>query len=415
MPTPNYTLNGGRRYPVKTDIQLTDIANLTLLDAFGRSRTTQPITLFDSKQVTDQYNAIFYDDVQESGAGTSLTYSQPRASYTLSVTAATAGKRIRQTKQRFNYQPGKSQLVLITGVFGAPAAGITRRVGYFDQANGLGLKIGPSGAAFFIRSSTSGAAVDLEIPQSEWSLVDLFAFKDITLDFTKTQIFFIDFEWLGVGSVRFGFVIDGKFVVCYQRNNANALDVVYMSTPNLPVRYEIENDGQGGAASLEAICTSVMSEGGLEDTGITKYISRGATSLTASSSGTLYAVLGIRLKAAALGQVVKIINTNLICTSNPNFEWVLLINPTVAGTFTYEDETNSAVQRAIGATANTVTGGTPISGGYSTTEAPAISTEKSIYYLGSTIAGVPDSIVLCVRPLAANAVIFGGLTVREFL
>jgi hypothetical protein len=306
--------------------------------------------------------------------------------------------------------------VLLTGVFGAAAPGITRRIGYFDENNGIGLKIGPAGAAFFIRSNVTGTPVDTEIPEADWGIVDLFAYKDVTsIDFTKSQILFMDMEWLGVGSIRFGFVVDGKMIICYQRNNANVLPSVYMSTPNLPVRYELESDGTGGAASLEAICASIMSEGGQEDTGITRYVSNAGTSVGASAAGTLYALVGIRLKAAALGQVVRIINTAAICTANPNFEWVLLVNPTVADTFTYTDEANSAIQSAKGATLNTVTGGLPIAGGYSTNDVPAVSAEKSVYYLGSTIAGVPDTIVLCARPLAANAIIFGGITVREFL
>ena len=410
-----YTLGNSRtKYKVAREVRLVDFANPFLADAFGRLRFSQPETLFDSKSTSSEFDAIFFDNAQASGGGTGIVYSQPRASYTMSVSAATAGKRIRQTKQRFNYQPGKGQLILMSVVLGAKAAGITKRIGYFDEKNGVGLKIGPAGMAFFIRSSVTGTPVDIEIPESDWSIQETFTQKDITaIDPAKSQILFMDFEWLGVGSVRFGFVKDGKFVGCWQQNNAGVLPSVYMSTPNLPLRYEIENDGTGGADSLEAICASVVSEGGQEDTGVTKYISNGSTAVAANATGTLFALVGIQLKAANLGSVVKIVNSYVMTTSNPNFEWVLLLNPTVAGTFTYSDVTNSAIQRALGATANTVTGGTALSGGYSTNSAAAANPERTLYYLGSTIAGVSDQIVLCARTLGANANFFGALNIRE--
>jgi len=397
------------------NIMLTEVSNPASTDAFGRTRTSQPVTLFDSKQISNVYESIFFNDVEASGSGTGSDYSANRASYTLSVTAETAGKRIRQTKQRFNYQPGKSQLILITGVFGNGAAGITKRVGYFDENNGLGLKLDENGASFFIRSNVTGTPADTEVAEVDWETDYIFKELGIqSVDFTKSQIFFIDFEWLGVGSIRFGFVIDGYMIICHQQNNANNLNAVYMSTPNLPVRYELENDGTGAADTLETICSSVMSEGGQEDTGITRYVSNGATQVDANVAGTVYALVGVRLKAANLGQVVKVISTNVMCTANPNFEWLLLLNPTVADTFTYGDVASSAIQLATGATANTVTGGTTLAGGYTTSENAAINLEKSLYYLGSAIDGARDEIVLCARPLANSADIFGGITIREF-
>jgi len=74
---------------------------------------------------------LYWDDAETSGGGTSSALDTDRASYTLSVSASTAGTRVRQTKQRFNYQPGKSQLAAITAVLGANQTGITRRVGLF--------------------------------------------------------------------------------------------------------------------------------------------------------------------------------------------------------------------------------------------------------------------------------------------
>lgn len=396
------------------NVTMAEFANPAAGDSFGRLRTSQPVTLFDSKAISANL-ALFYDDIEASGTGTGSVYSKNRASYTLSVTADTAGKRVRQTKQRFNYQPGKSQLILMTGVYGAGAAGITKRIGYFDENNGMGLRIDSDGPAFFIRSNVTGTPADTDIPLADWQTGLIFKELGISaIDFDKSQIFFIDFEWLGVGTVRFGFVIDGQMIICHQENNANNRASVYMSTPNLPLRYELENDDTGGAALMEVICASVMSEGGLEDTGITRYFSNGGTAVTASTAGTVYAMVGIKLKSDHLDSVVKVISSYVICTGNPNIEWLIILNPTIAGTFTYNTQSGAPVDVATGATANTVTNGTVLAGGYATNESVGENIGKSIYYLGSTIAGVTDSIVLCVRPLANSANVFGGLTIRDF-
>jgi len=57
-------------------------------------------------------------------------------------------------------------------------------------------------------------------------------------------------------------VVDGVPTYLHQFNHANHSAGVYMTTPNLPIRYEISNDGTGAAAEMECICSSVMSEGG---------------------------------------------------------------------------------------------------------------------------------------------------------
>ena len=79
--------------------------NQNTLDAFGRSRVSEPYTVFDSKQLGSN-QSLFWDDQETSGSGTSSDYSEDTSSTTLTVSATTAGTRVRQTFQRFNYQPG---------------------------------------------------------------------------------------------------------------------------------------------------------------------------------------------------------------------------------------------------------------------------------------------------------------------
>ena len=394
-------------------------------DTFGRFRTSQPVTIFDSKQLYDDL-PLLYDDQEVSGGGTTSTHSPARASVAMGVSASTAGKRVRQTFRRFNYQPGKSQLAFFTAVLGDGGDGIAARVGLFDDSDGAFFYIDGDTVGVGIRSSVSGSPVDTLVTQEEWAIDNLDGSGAARgrnnslykLDPSKAQILVIDYEWLGVGFVRFGFVIDGNIIYVHQMNHANIIDSVYMSTPNLPVRYEIENDGTGGAATLEHICTTVISEGGQESTGITYYVSTEGTHLDANAVDTLYAGVGLRLKSTHLSATVIPEYVSVLTETSDDVEWCLVMNPTVAGTFAFVDQANAPVQVALGATANTVTGGTKIAGGWLAAGNTAGAVTESLdteLLLGSAIDGTPDELVLCIRPLSINCDVQLAIGYRSLL
>lgn len=394
-------------------IEIKDSAHL---DAFQRLRTSAPTTIFDSKQLFDS-GPLFWDDVEVSGSGTGSTHSTALAASTMTVSADTAGVRTRQTFQSFNYQPGKSQLILMTGILDAAGggAGITRRIGQFNDDNGVFFEDAEGTPVVVIRSSASGSAVDTAVARTDWNIdtMDGNGKSGCTVDLTKAQIFLIDYEWLGVGRVRFGMVVDGKIYYCHEANHANNIAMVYMSSPNLPLRYEIINDGTGAASSLIHICTSVVAEGGQEKNGALFAASTGGTHVDANAANSIYAVVGIRLKSTHFGATVRAVQIAMMSETADDFEWSLYWNPTVAGTFTYSDVTNAAVQSATGATENTVTNGTLVACGWSTSSSAMATAIESTIRLGATIGGTADQLVLCVRPLSSNADIQGSLTWRE--
>lgn len=400
----------------------TDSANF---DAFDRLRVSNPTTLFDSKQIHND-GGLFWDDQEISGGSTTSTWSQDTASTVLAVAATTAGKRVRQTFMRFNYQPGKSQLILNTGVLDKTGGGtgITRGWGYGDDNNGLFLYDDEGALKLVRRSYVTGSAVDTEYSQLDWNLdtMDGTGNSGVTLDMSMANIFLIDFEWLGVGRVRFGFVINGIIIYVHEINHANNIANVYMSSPNLPVRYWIENDGTGAASTIEHICSTVISEGGQQDLGTDHSQSTEATYVNANTSGTAYAVFGIRLKSANLDAIVKIIKISMLAATNDNYHWEVRINPTVAGTpGAWTDDTDSSVQYATGDVTNnpsgtTVTGGHIIDSGYVKSGSTAGDTTQNVtsqLRIGAAIDGTRDEMWLCVVPLAANADIYGGISWKE--
>lgn len=382
-------------------------------DAFGRFRVSDPITLFESKLIFDA-TAHLWDDQEESGGSTTSTYSETNARVRLAVANTTAGKRTRQTFRRINYIPGKSQLCLFTGIINVSGGGtgITQGIGLYDDDDGLFFLNNEGTMQVVVRDSTSDTAV----AQSSWNIdpMDGTGPSGITADFTKVQIFVIDFEWLGVGRARFGLNIDGITYYVHENKVANTATTVYMSHPNLPIRYQIENDGTGGAADMDHICCTIQSEGGGESIGDSHYISSGVTAISAATAGLIYAIKGIRLKTTTLNLELDITNVSTITTSNQAYEWLLILNGTVNGTFTYADADHH-VQEATGITANTntVTGGTILCGGYGTTEASVQTPVDVAVKLGAAIDGTRDEILLCVRPIQNNTNVYGGLVFKE--
>lgn len=387
------------------------------IDAFGRWRVSEAHTLFDSKLILD--NApLRWDDAATSGAGTSSTYNTNQASVTLAVSNVTAGTRTRQSKRRFGYQTGKSQFILLTGVFGAAATGITRRIGYFDDQNGLFFEQTSAGMSVVRRTYVGGSASNNAVAQASWNLDKMNGSgpSGITLDFTKSQIMAIDFEWLGVGRVRMGWVVNGVICYCHQFLNANILTTVYMSVPNLPVRYEIVNDGTGGASSLVCICSAVQSEAGQEEVGLTFGLNRGSTALTTLNDADLYPLIALRYQTGRTFVPIKILDWTIAITAGATAQIVagyLILNPTVAGTaLSFTTLANSALEYDISRTNGTkVSAGTVISSavGVGGRNSGGIILESpSDISLGSTISGTSDILVLAVQRLTGSTEAFWG-------
>lgn len=395
-------------------------------DAFGRLRVSDPATVFDSKLLFDNH-PLFWDDQEVSGSGTGSSYAADTSSVTLSVSANTAGNRVRQTFRRFNYQPGKSQFIFITGTLGETGGGtgITRLAGYGDDENGVFFVDKEGVVNVRKRSNATGTPVDTDVAQSDWNIDPLNGTgpSGITLDSTKSQILVFDLEWLGVGRVRCGFVIDGVIYYVHEFLHSNKTAGVYLTTPNLPIRFEIDNDGTGAASNLECICSQVMSEGGQEPLGVTRWVSSAGTALDMTTENQLYAILGIRLKSTHLGAEIDIQNVEVqLQSASDAAEWVLLFDPTIAGSPSWSAITNSALERFTGATANTVSNGYEVTGGYVATGTAANGSGSggaivsANVKLGAAIDNTVQTIVLAARPIdgsATNVLIEGGITVRE--
>lgn len=397
------------------------------IDPFGRYRVSSPETIFNSKQLSNS-QPLFWDDQQTSGSGTSSTFNTNQASTTIAVAGGTAGTRVRQTFRSFNYQPGKGQLINMAFVLGAPAAGIQRRVGAFNENNGLFLQQTLTNLSVVVRSFTSGVPVDTVVHQSAWNLDKLDGSgpsvgnpSGVAIDPTKIQLLVIDFQWLGAGQVRFGFYIGGTLIYVHEFEFGNLLSLVYMQIPNLPLRHEISNDGTGSAADLVTITCSVMSEGGQPDNGFVLSADRGDTPLVTLNNAAIYPLVAIRLKAAAPFSAVEPIAGSVVCTSTAVYRLMLLLNPTVVGdplVFTAVNANSSVEADVIATNQTTLMGGTQLGSEYgqaATEGASALAIPNSIQ-LGASIAGVSDILVFAVQRMTvggAAETFYGSMVWRE--
>lgn len=331
------------------------------VDAFGRMRISNPVTLFDSfnrYQVNSGFDSL-------ASAGASVSYNEFNSTVSLNVDSALGSFVKRETTKVFAYQPGKSLQILTTFCFNAQKTGLRQRVGYFNDENGVFLEQSGADIAFTVRSNITGTPSDSnKALQSNWNIDPLNGTgpSGLTLDLSKAQIFWSDIEWLGVGSVRCGFVINGQLVHCHTFHHANVLDGTYMTTACLPVRYEIENIAATGSSStLKQICCSVISEGGYELRGRTK--SAGNTTLhDLTTAGTFYNLISIRLKADRLDAIVVPKNISVFGKgNNTRIHWKLLSGATISGGTWTSAGSDSAVEYN---STGTLSGGTGLVEGY---------------------------------------------------
>lgn len=386
-------------------------------DLFGRIKTSEPYTLFDSSH-RYQRNRDFSDETV--GAG-SVTYLANESSLSLSVGTASGDKVTMESRKVFPYQPGKSLQVMQTFVMSQAKANLRQRVGYFSRQNGLFLEQDGLNTYLVIRSSASGNIVEDRVAQANWNIDQLNGDgpSDYQLDLSKGQILWSEFEWLGLGSVRVGFVVDGYFVPVHQFNHANVVTSVYMTTASLPIRYEIENTGTTASSSaMKQVCATVISNGGyFKPTESYTAIRQSATVGT-----SFYPLIAIRMASGRTDSVVIPDAINISPNSAGDFEFELVKNPTTltGGSWTTHSPKNNV---EFNTTATAVSGGDILLQGFfsttnQTSETASIVDDKNFaFQLGRTNSDTPtsDIFVLACRITAGSSAVKSSLAWYDLL
>jgi hypothetical protein len=334
------------------------------LDAFGRLRVSEPFTLFDSSHRFDD-NDLWSTSTATGGT---FTFNANQGLVDLNVTAVSGSSVIRETTKVFSYQPGKSLLVLSTFVMSPAKPGLRQRVGYYGLSNGYYLELNNSAVSFAERTAVGGLIGTSNVSQATWNVdvMDGTGPSGIILDLTKAQILFMDLEWLGVGTVRMGFIINGNYYVCHKFHHANIIANTYITTASLPLRYEITNTAAtSGVSTLKQICSTVLSEGGYELNGLQQAIgTRIDGPITLPIAGTSYPIVSLRLKTFPdrLDAIVILTALSVMPITTGNYNWQIIASGTTTGGTWLSAGTGSSVDYNI--TGTSFTGGRILASGF---------------------------------------------------
>lgn len=341
-------------------------------DAFGRTRTSSPLTLFDSSH---RYADNSLWSTLTGGTTTtsaSSQFVQTQGLIELKVDALSGSKVYRETTKVFSYQPGKSLQVLNTFTFNQAKTNLRQRVGYFGADNGIYLELDDSTLYMVERSITTGSLVENRVAQSQWNVdrLDGSGPSGLTLDITKAQILWMDIEWLGLGTVRMGFVINGRFVPCHYFHHANVIDSTYITTASLPLRYEIENKAAtSGPSKLKQVCSSVISEGGYELRGLQQAVGTDIENPRDLGNASAYIpIVTIRLKSTPINRldaIVILTALSIMGVGTGVYNWRVIAGGVTAGGAGWVSAgDNSAVEYKLDATS--ITGGRVLASGFLT-------------------------------------------------
>lgn len=337
------------------------------VDAFGRARSSQPYTLFDSFNRFADNGKFNYSNT----AGGTYAFVSNTSTIDHTITTTSGVYVYAESKKVFAYQPGKSLQILQTFVMNPSKTNLRQRIGYFGSNNGYFLE--NSDNVYFVeRSSVTGSVVDTKVVQSSWNIdkLDGTGPSLLTLNLDSPQIFFIDIEWLGVGSVRMGFVINGQFIHCHTFHHSNSSTSpkgAYIQTACLPLRSEIENTGTTSSNStFKRICATVISEGGYELEGKPRTIGIepvGSNTVQCVTAGTYYPIVSIKLHENALDGIVIPKQIDVLPISVANYKWKIVQGATITGAV-WANTTSDSIVKYNTNTAATMSGGTDINSGY---------------------------------------------------
>lgn len=378
-------------------------------DAFGRQRISSPFTLFDSQH---RYSLNGKWSSYTSGAGAAVAHQANESTVNLTVGGNANEIVIRETKNVFIYQPGKSLLNLNTFVFNSQKTNLRQRVGYFGDKNGVYFENDGTGNYLVLRSYVTGSVQETRIAQSAWN-VDKFDGTGVSkrnLDITKSNIIFADIEWLGVGDVRVGFVVDGRFSIAHIFHNDNVKTTTYMTTACLPIRYEIENTAATGTSStMKQICSSVVSEGGYDLHGTSYSITNGVPDYQtlSATAGVFTPSISIRLNSSYLDQIAALSEVGVLMQSNTNMQYKITLNATLTNATTWTNSPSGRVQYNTDATA--LSSGTELLSGF-LASGQTLNLNSFTIQLGRTvndtarsITGTSDILTLSIASFGQNS------------
>lgn len=328
--------------------------NTAPFDAFSRLRVSSPNFLFDSQFTYDIQPLLFEPVTAEAGASIAHDATNRCATLTFSSTP-TGGKAYMQSYEWIPYQPGRSQLYLISFNFNQAAANCLKFAGVGDGVNGIQLEL--NGSALRISRYSSTAAGNTTVAQANWNIdkFDGTGPSGVTLDVTKAQILVIDYQALYVGRIRFGFDVNGVVRYAHDSSHSNILTVPYIAIASLPIRVGMTCSGTV-STTMRFICSSAISEGGAFDYNGYLFSQEGAGTAASGAQAHILSIQpaltfnSITTRVRFALQAIDVVVTG----ANP-IRWDLVIGQEISGTTTF-NAVNSTYSAFEYNTAGTISG-----------------------------------------------------------
>ena len=410
------------------------IVHIMALDAFGRLRVSNCFTTFNyyPSLITSNSNLDIDNWVNITNGNGLSTYNIDN--YVNMSISNTGDYVLRITKQPMEYQPGKSRLIYLTGVMLGESSGsdtITSRIGIFNVDNSTPTTI--TDGVYFQTDGTNLQWVEtiqtgtITVNQSSWN-VDIFdgngpSGKTLTSSNLNTSMLFvIDQEWLGVGRVRFGFIIDGVIYYAHEFNHGT-LDVQYTNTPRQRIGYQIIGTSITTEHTMRQMCSTSILEGGYFPLCPRLSISNGTNKITLASSDTKYILLSLKLQSNYTNALIKLLNLSITFsakTGNVALYEIQLHSSngsigSINGSLTYNNISNSMSQYSVGNGTQTISSdGFIIYSGYVSSNTNLILSNKpEDTLLTRNICSIYDTLYLIGSCTDNNEDMFGALDFIE--
>lgn len=284
------------------------------VDSFERVRVSQPTCLFEyTYSAFLPASATTIWETGTTGTASTDVLTTNLYGFNIGMPTNTVSGRWYQTYNHIRYTPGTSTFMRHTFLPGTLTANQRDRVGMFTDQGTFPSTAGDgffyendANTIYFVRRyMTQGAGAEERVAQAEWNLNRCSGGGDVadssrnvwTLDVTKAQHLVIEFQHLGVGTIRFGFETGAPGTVwCHEMISVNAMAEAWCRTGSLPFRIESYNYGVAATHNFTNICTAIYQEGNPTDIRGWRYFSAdsGATAKTGGTATGLYPLMALR-------------------------------------------------------------------------------------------------------------------------
>lgn len=224
--------------------RLTDPHNKdTQFSAFGVIKTASEnivgdYRFIDAVRTDNEWTTTLTGTASRSFVGTGIK---------LNTGASGSSKAEMTTDKSHVYQSARGQMAKISVILDdAGVAGNVREWGLYDSTNGLFYRMNGTSLEIVIKRNGSETVID----SSAWDI-------PITPD-ANGHLYYVQFEWLGVGDVYFYY--DEVLVHTYHFIGTST--EFSINNPDLPLKFRNENTTNTTDVSFRSGCASVITEGG---------------------------------------------------------------------------------------------------------------------------------------------------------